>query len=166
MNTQIDKFDSAILTIVQQNNRLTTEAIAEQVGLSAAAVQRRLKVLRETGVIAADVSVVAQETVGKPITLIVQISLERERIDLFNQFKQRMKQNPHVQQCYYVTGSADFIVILTASNMEEYEAFTQQYFFEDSNIKSFCTNVVLNRIKTGQTVSLEAVSASNHEADT
>lgn len=150
----IDKFDRDILSIVQINNRMTTEAIAEQVGLSPAAVQRRLKVMRDTGIITADVSIVSQDAVGKPMTFIVQINLERERLDLFNDFKQRMQKNPQVQQCYYITGASDFIIILTAANMAEYEAFTQEFFFDDSNIKSFHTNVVMNRVKTGQIIPL------------
>lgn len=153
----LDKFDLAILTIVQQDNRLTTENIAAQVGLSAAAVQRRLKVLREKNIIAADVSVISQDAVGKPMTFIVQITLERERLDLFNDFKKRMEENPQVQQCYYVTGTSDFIIIMATADMAEYEIFTQEFFFEDSNIKSFCTNVVLNRIKTGQTIPLNNI---------
>lgn len=153
-NSIIDKFDKAILNLVQENNRLTTETISEQVGLSPAAVQRRLKTLREKGVIAADVAVISQDAVGKPMTFIVQISLERERIDLFDDFKKRMRNNPQVQQCYYVTGTSDFIVILTAADMAEYEVFTQKFFFDDSNIKSFCTSVVLSRVKTGQTIDL------------
>lgn len=150
----IDKFDKDILNLVQENNRLTTETISEQVGLSPAAVQRRLKVLREKGVIAADVAVISQDAVGKPMTFIVQISLERERIDLFDDFKKRMRNNPQVQQCYYVTGTSDFIVILTAADMAEYEVFTQKFFFDDSNIKNFCTSVVLSRVKTGLTIDL------------
>lgn len=147
--TPLDKFDKAILNILQTNNRTTSDVISEQIGLSPAAVQRRIKKLRQDHIIQADVSIIDRQAIGRAMTFIVQVTMERERSDLLNAFKKRMKQNPQVQQCYYVTGSADFIVILTAADMAAYEQFTKQYFFDNSNIKSFQTNVAMDVVKAG-----------------
>jgi len=146
---QIDSFDRRILEIVQQSNRTTSDQIAETVGLSPAAVQRRLKRLREQKVIQADISVVTPKMVGRNMTFVVQVTLERERSDLMDAFKKEMKANPIVQQCYYVTGSSDFILILTAEDMEAYDAFTREAFFDNTNIRGFQTNVVMDAVKTG-----------------
>jgi len=151
----IDKFDRHILEIVQQSNRTTSDQIAEQVGLSAAAVQRRLKRMREQTVIQADVSVVNPKAIGRAMTFVVQVSLERERVDLMDAFKKEMKNNNAVQQCYYVTGSADFILIVTAFDMDEYDRFTRDAFFDNSNIRSFQTNVVMDTVKVGLSVPLD-----------
>jgi len=150
--SQIDSFDRRILEIVQQSNRTTSEQIAESVGLSPAAVQRRLKRMREQKIIQADVSVVNPKMVGQNMTFVVQVTLERERSDLMDAFKKEMKANPYVQQCYYVTGSSDFILILTAADMEAYDAFTRQAFFDNTNIRGFQTNVVMDPVKTGMFV--------------
>jgi Lrp/AsnC family leucine-responsive transcriptional regulator len=143
----IDGFDRKILAIVQRSNRTTSDQIAEQVGLSPAAVQRRIKRMREHNIIQADISVVNAKAVGRGVTLIVQVTLERERADLLDTFKKDMKANPAVQQCYYVTGSADFMLVVTATNMENYEAFTRNVFFGNQNIRSFITNVVMDPVK-------------------
>ena len=148
-NYSLDSFDRNILAIMQQSNRTTSEQVAEQVGLSAAAVQRRIKKMREQKVIQADISVVNPVAIGRPLTLLVQITLERERADLIDQFKKEMKQLAAVQQCYYVTGSADFVLIVTATDMQDYEAFTRKVFFANRNIRSFLTNVVMDSVKTG-----------------
>lgn len=153
--SNLDNFDRKILAIMQQSNRTTSEQIAEQIGLSAAAVQRRIKKMREQKVIQADVSVVNPQTVGRPLTLLVQITLERERADLIDLFKKEMKLSPVVQQCYYVTGSADFILIITAKDMQDYEAFTRKVFFANRNIRSFTTNVVMDSVKSGLSVPLD-----------
>jgi len=150
--TTLDDFDRKILAIMQLSNRTTSEQIAEQIGLSAAAVQRRIKKMREQKVIQADISVVDQQALDRPLTLVVQITLERERADLIDQFKKEMKQTPAVQQCYYVTGSADFMLIITAKDMQDYEAFTRKVFFANRNIRSFMTNVVMDSVKTGLAV--------------
>jgi Lrp/AsnC family leucine-responsive transcriptional regulator len=151
---QLDNFDKKILNIMQQSNRTTSDQIAEHIGLSAAAVQRRIKRLREQKVIAADVSVINPKLVLRPMTLIVQVTLERERADLMDQFKKEMKQNEIVQQCYYVTGSSDFILVITAQDMQDYEAFTRKAFFDNNNIRNFQTNVVMDSVKAGLTVPL------------
>ncbi|MEH6823948.1 MAG: Lrp/AsnC family transcriptional regulator [Motiliproteus sp.] len=157
----IDNFDRNILEIVQQSNRTTSDQIAEQVGLSPAAVQRRLKRMREQNIIQADVSVVNPKTIGRAVTLVVQVSLERERADLMDAFKKEMKNNKAVQQCYYVTGSSDFILIITAVDMEGYERFTREAFFDNANVRSFQTNVVMDTVKVGLTVPTD--NAEEHE---
>lgn len=150
--SSIDGFDRKILDIVQYSNRTTSEQIAEQVGLSPAAVQRRLKRMREQQVIQADISVVSPKAIGRVMTFVVQVCLERERADLMDAFKLDMKKNEAVQQCYYVTGSSDFILIVTAVDMAGYDRFTREAFFDNANVRSFQTNVVMDAVKVGLSV--------------
>ena len=151
----VDSFDRKILDIVQHSNRATSDTIADQVGLSPAAGQRRLKRMRAQGVIQADISVVNPKAVGQTMTFVVQVTLERERVDLMHNFKKEMTANRSVQQCYYVTGSSDFILIVTAADMEGYDKFTREAFFDNANIKSFQTNVVMDNVKVGLTIPID-----------
>jgi len=154
-SASLDSFDRKILKIMQTSNRTTSEQVAEQVGLSPAAVQRRAKRMREQQIISADVSVVNAKALGRNMTLIVQVSLERERADLIDLFKKEMKKREEVQQCYYVTGSADFMLVITAHDMEEYELFTREAFFDNTNVRSFQTHVVMDPVKVGLTVPVD-----------
>jgi len=150
--SKLDNFDSKILALMQQSNRITSDQIAEQIGLSPAAVQRRLKRLREQKMIHADVSIINPKAVGIEVTLVVQVTLEREQANLLDNFKKEMRSNTAVQQCYYVTGSTDFILIVTAKSMKDYEDFTNEVFFNNPNIRNFQTNVVMDPVKIGLTV--------------
>lgn len=154
----MDKFDAAILNAVQDDNRLTAEQLSGRVGLSPAACQKRLKKLRDNGTIARDISVLAPEAVARGLTMIVEVTLERERAELIDQFKKTMLAAPEVMQCYYVTGSADFILVLTAKDMKDYEDFTRRYFFQQSNVSRFRTNVVMDRVKVGLAIPVEAAT--------
>ncbi|MHA7880591.1 MAG: Lrp/AsnC family transcriptional regulator [Saccharospirillum sp.] len=145
----LDGFDRKILGILQRANRTTSEQIADQVGLSAAAVQRRIKRLRANRVIEADVSVVNAKAIGRELTLLVQVSLERERADLMDAFKKSMRQWEEVQQCYYVTGAFDFMLVVTAIDMADYERFTRKAFFDNNNVRNFQTHVVMDTVKAG-----------------
>lgn len=145
----LDKLDLRILDHVQHNSRLPAETIAAEVGLSAAAVQRRLKRLRETGVIVGEVAQVDPAAVGLPVTCLVGVELERESHQALDRFKARIVQWPQVQQCYYVTGQADFMLVVVCADMAAYEAFTREALLADANVKGFTTSVVMERVKVG-----------------
>lgn len=150
----LDDFDLRILDILQRDNATPQREIGEAVNLSAPAVQRRIKRLEESGVISANVAVVEPDRVGRPITIIVEISVESEQIDLLDATKATFAAAPEVQQCYYVTGEADFVLVVTVASMAEYEALTRRLFFADPNIKKFRTLVAMDRVKAGLTVPL------------
>ncbi|SPF76494.1 Leucine-responsive regulatory protein [Aliiroseovarius pelagivivens] len=144
----MDDKDLHILRLVQTNARLTAETISERVGLSSAAVQKRLKKLKETGVIEREIAVLSPKKLDRDLTVIVEVILERENRQQLEAFKKKMRTAPSVQQCYYTTGEADFLLILSVRDIKEYEAFTQEHFFDASNISRFKTSIVMDRVKT------------------
>lgn len=148
----LDKLDKAILEVLQRDNKTSQRKIADMVGLSAPAVQRRIKRLEETGVIQANIAVVDPAKIGQSITLFVQVAMESERTDLYESAKRTFASAPEVQQCYYVTGEADFILIITVKTMKDYEALTRRLFFQNNNVKHFRTFVSMDRVKVGMSV--------------
>ena len=126
---------------------MTAEAIGEKIGLSPASVHRRLKRLREKGVILSEVAILNGQMLENGMTFIVSVEVERERADLLDAFRKDMKSLPEVQQCYYVTGETDFVPIIKVHDMEEYERFTKEAFFDNSNIRRFRTSVVMSEVK-------------------
>lgn len=132
----------------------------QYVNLSVPSVARRLQRLRSAGVIAHDKSIIKPEAVGAMVTLILHVQAESEAISLLDSMKDRFRSCPHVQQCYYVTGEVDFILVMSTCDMEEYSALTRTLFFSEGNVKSFRTFVTMERVKVSLDVSL--VSESDH----
>lgn len=147
--SNLDKIDAAILELIQRNNRLTSEELGALVNLSPSACQRRLKRLRSEGIIEADVSIVSPRAAGRALTMIVLVSLERERADIVDRFKSALRATKEVMIGFYVTGDADFILVVTAKSMEDYEKFTRRFFYENADIKGFKTMVVMDWVKAG-----------------
>ncbi len=147
MLMKLDDHDLKLLAIIQIDARTSIERMSEEVGLSSASIQRRLKRLRDNHVITSEVAVVSPKAVGQAMTFIISVELHRDNADCFNRFKERIKKTPRVQQCYYVTGEADFILVVTARDMEDFDDFTQRMFFGDSNVRHFKTSVVMDRSK-------------------
>jgi Lrp/AsnC family transcriptional regulator, leucine-responsive regulatory protein len=152
----LDDFDLKILGLVQLDNQTTQRIIADKIGLSPPAVARRLQQLRENGVIQRDISVIDEAAVGRPLTIIVEVSTENERLDLLDAMKERFLGCPQVRQCYYVTGEMDFILIMNVRDMEEYTELTRALFFEGGNVKSFRTCVSMENVKTNGPIPLAA----------
>lgn len=152
---ELDALDLKILARYQHDTRTPAQAIGEAVGLSAAAVQRRLKQMRETGVILSEVAQIAPERVGYPTTCIVGVTLEREGHAEHARFKKAMAQHRRVQQCYSVTGEVDFMLVVLAHDMQDFEAFAQAALYSDANVKTFTTYVCLDRVKVGMSAPLE-----------
>lgn len=153
---KLDAFDAQILNLLQQNNQITSNEMASSVNLSPASCLRRMRRLRDEGAIIADVSIVAPEMVGRSLTLIVLVSVERESPELLDQFKRSVQRTPEVMQCYYVTGDCDFVLVVAAADLSDYEAFTKRFFLENQNIRRFSTMVVMNRVKFGTMMPVEA----------
>lgn len=151
----LDAFDRRILAQVQRNARATAAELAEAVGLSPSACHRRLQALRAAGVVQAEVAIVDPRAVGRRVTMIVAVTLEREHSDVISEFKRAARDTAEIMQCYYVTGPADFVMVLTARSMEAYDAFVERFLFANRNVRRFETMVVMDRVKVGFEVPLD-----------
>lgn len=144
--------DQTILRIMQQNSSSRLEEIAQEAGASVATIQRRLRLLRQNGVIEGEVALVNPKAVGQTMTFLILVELERERIDILDTFRRKVTAEPQIQQCYYITGEADFALVALASDMDEYQLLIQRLFFDDKNVKRFRTSVVMDRTKVSLSV--------------
>ena len=145
----LDELDRKILALVQQDARRPAEAIGAEIGLSASAVQRRITRLREEAVITAEVAIVDPRSLGRSLTLIVEIEVERERPELMTLLKRWIAAAPAIQEAWYVTGDGDFVLIVTARDVEDYDALMQKLVTENSNVRRFRTRVALGTLKRG-----------------
>ena len=149
---ELDDFDLQILQSLQEDNQRTSQDVAQRVNLSPVSCLRRMKRLREAGVVTADVSVVDPAAVGRGIMMVVLVSLESERVDKLDVFKRAMLGAPEVMQCLSVTGEVDFVLTLTMVDMADYDTFAQRHFWGNPNVKRFSTLVVMNPVKNTLTV--------------
>lgn len=146
-SSTIDASDRAILRLVQRDNKMPQRRIGEAVNLSAAAVQRRIAAMEESGVILRNVAIVDPEVVGLPITSIVEVTLRDERAATVDAAKALFRDAPEVQHCYYVTGGVSFVLLLSSPDMRSYEALTRRLFAENDLVARFRSLLALDRVK-------------------
>jgi Lrp/AsnC family transcriptional regulator, leucine-responsive regulatory protein len=150
----LDEYDKKLLRLLQQNNKMTADELGELVSLSTSAVQRRLKKLREDKIIEADVSIISPLAAGIGITCVVDVVLEVGNSKAIDGFKEAMRNCLEVMQCYYVTGTYDFVLIVNTIDMKHYEMFSKTWLMDNPNVKHFYTHVVIDKVKVGYGVAL------------
>ena len=142
----IDGLDRKILVHLQRNNRMANVELADRVGLSPPACLKRVKRLREFGVITADVSLLNPKLAGSQMCMIVSIEMERDRGDIYQQFRRSINDAKEVTQCYQVTGEYDFVLIVTVAGIEAFEAFVERVLHADLNIRKFRTAISIRQV--------------------
>ncbi|MBX2884825.1 MAG: Lrp/AsnC family transcriptional regulator [Granulosicoccus sp.] len=152
--SDLDKFDLKILDLLQSRSRIKSDAIADEVGLSATAVQRRIKRLRQSGVFHSETTTLDPNALGGRITVIVGVVLEEGSTENMNVFKHESRQFSEVQQCYWVTGEFDFIVIFSVKQIADYESLARKLFVENPGVKRFDSSITLETVKVGLQISL------------
>ncbi len=143
----LDNIDKKILNQLQRDNKISNQDLAEQVGLSAPACLKRVRKLRESGVIIADVSIINPEVVGHMINVIVEVEMDRDQLDIYDAFKRKISKAPEVSQCYQVTGEVDFLLMVLVPDMQAYEAFARRELASDPNLRKFRSLISLRREK-------------------
>ena len=155
MAFELDSYDLILLAAIQENARMSQSELGELANLSAAAVNRRLKLLSQAGVIEGYVARINPKAVGYSLSIIVEVKVESEREELLQSMQRSFKECAQVQQCYYVAGECDFVLVFLVRDMEQYVALTRTLFHGNSNVKSFKTLVAMDPVKTGLCVPLK-----------
>jgi len=143
---KLDRLDLRLLACLQQDNLQTADQLAEIVGRSPSAVARRLRRLRSSGAITADVSLVSEEAAGFPLSAIVHVQFERHAAHEVEQFRRRVCASPNVQLFLNLAGAFDVLLLVVARDMESYNDFTAA-FLELPPVRRFETTLVKKRGK-------------------
>ncbi|HEX8527979.1 Lrp/AsnC family transcriptional regulator [Allosphingosinicella sp.] len=157
MRTSLDELDLRLLACLQEDNLQTADRLAEQVGRSPSAVARRVRRLRSSGAIAADVSILSEETAGQPLFALVQVQLERHAPQPADQLRRRLIASPNVQLCLDVSGTFDIVLLVVAPDMDAYNSFADAVLAEQPAVRRYETSFVKKRAKATLALPLEAL---------
>lgn len=152
----LDLIDRKILDILQRDSRITNLDLAERVGLSPAPCSRRVRRLHEEGYISREVAIVDPARVGNTLIAFVSVELDRQREDVLAIFERKMALQKSVQQCYFISGESDYLLVVACRDMDHYNAFVREVLANEHNIRRFRTSFNLNRIKYDTAIDLES----------
>lgn len=158
MTRNLDRLDLRLLECLQENNLQTADQLAERVGRSPSAVARRLRRLRSSGAVSADVSLVSEETAGHPLFAVVQIQLERHDVQGADLLRRHFVASENVQLCLEISGAFDMLLLVVAADMDAYNLFADRLLAEPQAVRRFETTFVKRRVKASLAIPLEELT--------
>ena len=160
----IDATDLQLLDQLQRDATLTNQVLAERVHTSPPTCLRRVKRLRDAGLIERQIAILSTDRLapllGHGLTAVVEITLDRQGAEQLDAFEARLAADDAVQQCYRVSPGPDFCLIVHATDMPAYLALAQRLFTSDANVRNVRAFFSLKRSKFEPKVPIVSVPRS------
>jgi DNA-binding Lrp family transcriptional regulator len=145
-NASLDRIDREILKSLQADARISNVDLADKVGLSPSPCARRVARLESEGVIARYATVIDQKAVGLPVSVFVNVTLERQVEDALATFQTAVLKRPEVMECYLMTGEADYLLRVVVRDLEAYERFIVEHLTRVPGIANIRSSFALKQV--------------------
>ena len=136
----LDLTDLKLLEALQTDASLSNQALAERVHISPPTCLRRVKRLRDAGLIERQIALLSPNKLsallGHGLTAIIEITMDRQDAGQLEAFEEKVAVESAVQQCYRVSPGPDFILLVHVVDMPHYLAMTQRLFTDDANVRN------------------------------
>lgn len=144
---QLDKFDKAILSALQENGRLSNQELADQIGLSPSACLRRFKALETSGLIVGYRALLDAKKLGLDLMALVHISVDKHTKERFQGFESAVQAIPNVLECLLLTGqSADYQLKVVVKDMDAYQDLLLNHLTQIDGVSGVHTSFVLRKV--------------------
>lgn len=154
MTVQLDEIDCTLLSMLQEDARVSNAELARRVELSATGLHKRLRRLEEAGVIARYVALVDREAVGYDMLCFVQVTLQRHEPDAVEHFRREVQRMAEVLECHHLTGEFDYLLKVIVRNRKHLEQFILHTLTPVRGMDKIRTSLVLSEIKATAAVPL------------
>jgi Lrp/AsnC family leucine-responsive transcriptional regulator len=143
----LDKVDRKLLNLLQKDNQIPTRILAEKLHISQPTCLRRLRELRESGVISAEVAMVDPFALGYGMLAFLEVSLSNQADEQMQAFEARMGKEAEVLQCYFVSGDFDYFLVVHVLDMDAYYQFVRRVISGSGNVRHFQSRFPMKRAK-------------------
>jgi len=144
---KLDEFDLKILAALQDDGRLPTSRLAEQVGLTASPTWERVRRLEEAGILRGYHADLAMERLAPLTLIIVPIMLENRRAQDFQRFEQTIDRIPEVVECWAVDGEVDYLLRFAVPSVDAYQALMERLLQAGIGIQRYWSYIVTKPVK-------------------
>jgi len=145
-NSDLDEIDLRILSMLQQDGRITNQNLSDAVGLSPSPCLRRLRALEAKGVITGYVALIDPEKVGLPVTAFVRVRLDRQDDRHLAEFEAAVTAFPEVMECYLMTGDSDYQLRVLVESLFAFEDFLRNRLTRIGGVAEVTTSFALRPV--------------------
>ena len=156
MRIKLDGTDRKILELLQTDSNITNAQLAQEIGLSPAPTLERVKKLENSGVIKSYHAVIDPSAVGMGVSTFVTVSLKGHNKDNIERFVKGIKEISEVVECHHVTGQADFILKIVASDIPAYQNLMLEKLSNIEVVDNMQSTVILSTFKDSKVIPIPA----------
>jgi DNA-binding Lrp family transcriptional regulator len=142
-----------LLRVLQSDASLSNQDLAARVHVSPPTCLRRVKRLRQSGLIERQVAIldpqVLATALGHNLVVLIEITLDRQDQAALEAFEAKVASDEAVQQCYRVSPGPDFVLVVHVADMPDYLALSQRLFTSDANVRNVKSFFSVKRSKFG-----------------
>ncbi|MGY9060768.1 MAG: Lrp/AsnC family transcriptional regulator [Rhodospirillales bacterium] len=142
----LNKIDLKILSHLQNNARLTNVELSEHIHLSQSPCLRRVRNMESSGIIKGYVALVDQNAVGLPVSVFVNVRLEKQIERALEKFEETVQDWSEVMECYLMTGDSDYLLRVVASDLAAYERFLMDKLTRVPGVASINSSFALKQV--------------------
>ncbi|QHE91909.1 Lrp/AsnC ligand binding domain-containing protein [Pandoraea fibrosis] len=151
----LDRLDRRILTLLQQDGRMSMKDLSEQVGLSITPCIERVKRMERDGVIVGYFARVNPAALGASLLVFVEITLDHKSGNMFDQFRREVLRIPEVMECHLISGDFDYLIKARIREMSEYRKLLGDILLQLPGAVQSKSYVVMEEIKETLTIHVE-----------
>jgi len=144
---KIDRIDRNILTILQQEGRISYTELADRIGLSTTPCMERVKRLERDGFITGYHASVDPHKLGYNLLVFVEIALSYQSPDAFERFSKAVSNLPYVLECHLVSGDADYLLKARLHDMSQYRELLGDMLLTLPGVKNSKSYIVMEEVK-------------------
>lgn len=143
----MDKTDYKILAELQADGRLSSQALAERVGLSTSPCWRRVRKLEREEVIKGNVAILDPEKIGLHVIAVAAVSLEDHHPDSVQEFDRMVAERPEILECYAMSGQHDYHLKVICKSIRDYDRLLSEHILPCRAVHTVNTSFVLRSNK-------------------
>jgi Lrp/AsnC family leucine-responsive transcriptional regulator len=145
--SMVDEMDRKLLRALQEDGRITNQALAQNCGISPAACFDRVKRLRESGVIRGYTALLDPARLDRAMLIFIEVLLDKTTDDVFTAFAAHVRPLPEVMECHMVAGGFDYLLKVRVADMAAYRLFLGDTLVAMPGIRETRTYAVLEEVK-------------------
>ncbi len=143
----MDTIDRNIIKVLQQEGRLSNQALSDRVGLSPSPCLKRLKALEKEGFITGYTAVVDQKKYGLPVTIFLRIKLGNHAEEAIQNFEKQIRLIDEIQDCFLITGDSDYLLRVIVRDFDHYESLIRRRLQRIPAVASIDSSVAFGKVK-------------------
>lgn len=144
---ELDRYDRQLLSVLQEDGRISNQDLADRIGLSPSPCLRRVRALEEAGLIKGYRALVDAKMLGLSLMALIHISMDQHTPERFKNFEAQVSEIPEVMECLLITGqAADYQLKVVVKDMDAYQELLLNRITRIKGVTGVHSSFILRRV--------------------